>query len=285
MLADAPAGRPHGAQRVRFIDQQQRLVFLPELQEAWQFGEVSIHAVDALDGDQNAAIAVAHFGQQDVEGLPVVVGKGATRSAGEHGALDDRVMGQNVVEDQIVRPEQVADAGDVGGMAGDEDDRGRGGQESGQGLLQITMHLLLAGDQATGAGAGAVAVDRVLGGGGDLRMVGQADVVIDAEVDERTPVDAGYASGSALVDAKIRVVAGRQQQAFLTLQLGVLGKESQVVVVGRDRPGGNIRPGAIDQVLLHGLDQILQRPGLAEHRVGQAAGEGLLQRGHEVQAL
>src|ERR1039458_3734661 len=78
-----------------------------------------------------------HFGQQAVEGLPVVMGKGATGSAGKHGTLDDRVVGQNVVEDQIVRSEQVADGGDVGGMAGDEDDRGRGGQEGGQGLLQI----------------------------------------------------------------------------------------------------------------------------------------------------
>src|ERR1035441_9218 len=141
------------------------------------------------------------------------------------------------------------------------------------------MHLLFAGDQATSAGAGAIAVDRGLGGGGDLRIVGQADVVIDAEVDERG------ASSSALVDVEIRVVADCQQQAFLTLQFAVLGEAGQIVVFGRDLAGGNIGPGAIDQVLLHGLDQILQRPGPAEHRVGQAAGEGFLQPGHEIQAL
>ena len=286
VLADAPAGRPHGAQRVRFIDQQQRLVLLLEFHEARQFGEVAIHAVHALDGDQHAAIAVAHFGQQRVERLPVVMGKGATRSAGKLGALDDRVVGQNVVEDQIVRPQQVADGGDVGGMAGDEDDRGRGAQERGQGLLQITMHLLLAGDQPTGAGAGAIAVDRGLGGGGDLRIVGHADVVVDAEVDELAPVDAGCASGSALVDAEIRVVAGHcQQHAFVTLQLGVLGEPGEIVVFGRNLAGGNVGPGAIDQMLLHRLGQIPQRLGLAEHRVGQVAAEGLLQRGHEFQAL
>src|SRR3990172_2169470 len=42
VLAETPAGRPDGAQRVRFIDQQQRLVLLPEFHEAWQIGEVAI---------------------------------------------------------------------------------------------------------------------------------------------------------------------------------------------------------------------------------------------------
>ena len=70
------------------------------------------------------------------------------------------------------------------------------------------MHLLLAGDQPAGAGAGAVAVDRGLGGGGDLRIMGHADVVIDAEVDERHPSMRVRFRRSALVDAEIRVVAG-----------------------------------------------------------------------------
>ena len=93
------------------------------------------------------------------------------------------------------------------------------------------MHLLLAGYQSTGAGAGAVAVYRGLGGSGDLGIVGHADIVIDAEINKLAPVDACCASGSTLVNTEIRVVTGHcQQHSLLTLQLSVFGELGEVIV-------------------------------------------------------
>ncbi len=124
VLADAAAGRcpsfPASAPRRRAASRW--CFFLTSTKRA-QVGVVAVHAVDALDGDQHAAIAVADAGEQRVERAPVVVGEAAAGRAGEPRALEDRVVGQDVVDDQVARAHQVADRRDVGRVPGDEDDR------------------------------------------------------------------------------------------------------------------------------------------------------------------
>ena len=155
------------------------------------------------------------------------------------------------------------------------------------GFWSALAGLVRGGSSAAGSGFGSAgSAAGGLGGGRDLRIVGQADVVVDAEVDDLTLLDASRAAGAALVDAEIRVVAGHHpQQAFLTLQLSVLGELGEIVVLGRDLAGGDSGPGSVDQVLLYRPGQVPQRLCLAEHRVGQAAAESLLQHGREFQAL
>jgi len=57
-----PGGRPKGAQRVRFVDQQQRLVLLPEFQEAWQSGKSPSMLYTPSMAISTRSIGVAHLG-------------------------------------------------------------------------------------------------------------------------------------------------------------------------------------------------------------------------------
>ena len=128
-------------------------------------------------------------------------------------------MGQDVVDDEVARAQQVADGRDVGRVPGDEDDRRGRAEKRGQRVLEVAMDLLFAGDQAAGAGAGAVAIDRGLGRGGDRRVVRHADVVVGAEVGERLAVDVGEAADAlrrrvvALVHAEVGVGLRRRPAA------------------------------------------------------------------------
>ena len=56
---------------------------LLDFDEPRQVGKIAVHAVDAFNGQQHAAIFVAILFQQAVGGLPVVVGKGPPPRAGE----------------------------------------------------------------------------------------------------------------------------------------------------------------------------------------------------------
>ena len=66
VLADAAAGLPQHAQGMRLVDHQQGLVPLLQVDELGQIGDVAVHAVDALDDDQHAAIVAAELGQHRV---------------------------------------------------------------------------------------------------------------------------------------------------------------------------------------------------------------------------
>ena len=102
---------------------KKRLVPFLDLDEPRQIGKVAVHAVDAFDGDQHAAILVPQFAQQLIERLPIVVRERPPPCAGKNRTLHDAVVGQRVVQDQIAGAEQVADRRFVGRVAADEDDR------------------------------------------------------------------------------------------------------------------------------------------------------------------
>ena len=166
-----------------------------DVDEARQVGVVAIHAVDAFDRDEYAAVAVADACEERVERAPIVVGESAAGCAGEPRTLENRVVGQDVVDDEVSRAHQVPDGRDVGRVPGDEDDRRGRAEKSGERVLEVAMDLLFAGDEAAGARAGAVAIDRVLGRRGDRRVVRHADVVVGAEVGQRPAVDVSEARG------------------------------------------------------------------------------------------
>ena len=123
VLADTASGTAHGSQRMGLVDEQHRAMLLLDFDKTREVGKVAVHAVDAFDRDQHAAEAVADAGEQRVERAPVVVREATARRAGEPSALQDRVVGEDVVDDEVARAHQVADRRDVGRVPGDEDDR------------------------------------------------------------------------------------------------------------------------------------------------------------------
>ena len=196
VLADAAPGPPHRAERMGLVDIEQRVVLFLDVDEAREVGVVAVHAVDAFDRDQHAAVAVADAREEHVERAPVVVGETAAGRAGEPRALEDRVVRQDVVDDEVARAHQVPDGRDVGRVPRDEDDRRRRAEEGRECALEVAMDLLFAGDEAARARTGAVAIDRILGCGDDLRILRHAHVVVGAEVGQRPAVHVRGTAGA-----------------------------------------------------------------------------------------
>ncbi len=89
------------------------------------------------------------------------------------------------------RLEQAA----VGVEAGSVEDGVFGAEEVGDGLFQLLVQVLCAADEAHAGHAEAVGVQRVLGGGDHVRVVGQAQVVVGAEVQHRAAIGKGDLGG------------------------------------------------------------------------------------------
>ena len=189
MFLNAPAAAAEHAERVRFVHHQKGAVAPLDLDEVRQVGNVAVHAVQAFDDDQHALVLQAALRQQLIQRLPIVVRERHAPRARQLAADERAVVDQRVVHDQILRPEQVADGRDIGGMAAHEHDAIVDAVHGGQRLLEFAVDGALAGDQAARRRRRAVAVDRRLRGRVDVRVPGQAQVVVAREIGEGFPAD------------------------------------------------------------------------------------------------
>src|SRR5690349_17050229 len=97
MLADAPTGRAEHAQRMRLVHQQQGMVSLLNFYNAFERGDVAVHAIDTFDGNQNPPEVMTRLPKYVVKRIHVVVGKGASFGSRQSDAGENRIMRQAVV--------------------------------------------------------------------------------------------------------------------------------------------------------------------------------------------
>ena len=102
-LADAAAGRAEHADRMRLVHQQKRLVFLLQLDEPRELCDVAVHAVDAFHGDEHAPVVRPQLGELLLQRVGVVVREGPPLGARQLRPAHDAVLGQRIVEDQVLR--------------------------------------------------------------------------------------------------------------------------------------------------------------------------------------
>jgi hypothetical protein len=169
-------------------------------------GIVAVHAVDALDGDQDALVVAADFGQHGVQGLPIVVRERAALGVGMDRALDDAVVSQFVVQDQIAGAEQVPDGGLVGCVAADEHHGVFRPDEAGDSRSSRPWMVFSPDTTRLAEAPGTVLVDGVDHGLLDLGIARQAQVVVAGEVDHLASADHGGVGRDALVDVEERVL-------------------------------------------------------------------------------
>ena len=189
------------------------LVPVLDLDEARQVRNIAVHAVDALDDDQHAAVLVPVLLEQFPGGVPVVVRKRPPAGARENAPLDDAVVRQSVVEHEVARAQQVPDHRLVRGVPAHQGHRIVGAQEAAHFPFQFDVKRPLPGDQPAGRCAGAVAVDGLLGGLADGRVARHAEIVVAREVDQLPAVDGRHVPTQAVVDGEEGVSdAGGLQQ-------------------------------------------------------------------------
>ena len=199
MFADAAPGFAEHAERMGFVDHQEGLVALLDVDEARQVGDVAIHAVEAFDDDQRALEVAADFAEDVFQRGRVVVVEGAAGGAGKLDAFENAVVDQAVMDDQVLGAEQRGDGRHVGGMAADEGDAVLDFVEAGNGFFELALDRPLAGDQTAGRSRGAVAVDGFLGGPVDARVSRQPEVVVAGKVDIGFAADHRRGVGDAIV--------------------------------------------------------------------------------------
>jgi len=182
MIDDAaPAAADH-ALAVRVVDHQHDAVRRGNLVDLVQWSDIAVHAEHAVSDCQRAAVFTLVLADDPLQVSRVGVSEADDRRAGEAAAVDDTGMVELVGEDDILFADQRLDGRQVSAEAGLEGDGSLDALESRQAALQLQVQVHGAGDGAHCAWSGAVLIQRLLGGRHHLRMVGQPEVVVRAEV-------------------------------------------------------------------------------------------------------
>lgn len=184
-LGGAAAAGADEADRVRVVDHHHGVVPLGQVADLGERGDVAVHREDAVGDDELAAgAALGRLLELLLQVGHVAVGVAEAAGLGEADAVDDRGVVEGVGDDGVLGAEDRLEDAAVGVEAGGVEDRVLLAEEGREAGLQLLVHLLRAADEADGRHAVAPAVERRVGGGDDLGVVGQAQVVVGAEVQD-----------------------------------------------------------------------------------------------------
>ena len=176
-----PPRGPVEADGVDLIEIGQRVVFLGEVADRRDRGDVAVHGVDALEHD-DLRRAERVLLQLLLEVLDVVVAEDVLLAAAMADALDHRGVVLLVGEDHEAGDQalQGRERGIVGDIGRGEQKRRLLAVEVGKLGLELDMIMGGAGDVAGAAGAGADSVDRLMHGGEHHRVLAHAEIVVGA---------------------------------------------------------------------------------------------------------
>ena len=137
----------------------------------------------------------------------------------EADAVDDGGVVEGIGDDGILFGEEGLEDTAVGVEAGGVEDGVLGAEELGDLLLKLLVEVLAAADEADGSHAEAAGVHALLGGGDELGVVGEAEVVVGAEVEALLALHHDFGALGALDDAFILVKTGGLDVGQLFLQV------------------------------------------------------------------
>ena len=264
------------------------MLFL-DFDEPRKIGDVAVHAVDALDHQQHAAILVAVALQQIVGRLPVVVGEHSSPRAGKNAALENAVVGKGIVENQVARLHEMPNHALIGGMSPNENDRVFDPEEIRKRAFQLAVKILFSGNQPAGGDARAVFLGRGLGGLNHHGVTRHADIVVAGKANQLAAADHRPVVGYRLVDREI----GVPQPAFFDhrnplAKPDILGKFGDVVVFGGSlvviRPRRR-RAGFRAEVFFDRLDHLPAGIELGEDVFRKTAAKAFFQGGKNFHAF
>ena len=170
------------AGRVRVVDHDERAVLLGQVADAGQRRDHAVHREHAVGHDELAPRA-GGLDQARLELVEVAVGVAEALRLAEPDAVDDARVVEGVGDHRVLGPEQGLEQPAVGVEARAVEDRVLRAEKLGQPRLELLVQRLGAADEAHGRHAVAPAVERRVRGLHDRRVVGEAEVVVGAQVD------------------------------------------------------------------------------------------------------
>ncbi len=188
-VREAAAAAQH-AEAVRVVDDEPRVVPLGELEQARERRDVAVHAEHGVGGDDLARRAAGREARRERVGVGVRVAD-ELRAREQRAVVQARVV-EAVPEHRVAAAAERREDREVREVAGREGQRARAfarRDERGQLLLQRRVRRHVAADEVRRAGAHPPQQRGVTRGGDDRGIVGEAQVVVARERDERAAVD------------------------------------------------------------------------------------------------
>ena len=186
---------------MRFVDHQQSFVAFLQLDEAGKIRDIAVHAVHPLDDNHRPAIVASVFAEQQIGGLPVVMGKGTAGGARQVRPFEDAVVGPRIMDHQVAPPSKWPMT--VSFVAWPlTNTTVSSTPRNSPPMLQIAMQVFLARNQSAGQDAAAVLRCRLLYGLDYDRIARHPGVVITGEIDVFSSGNNGTVVRQALVDGK-----------------------------------------------------------------------------------
>ena len=171
----------HEAYGVGVVHHDQRVVLVSEVADALQVRDIPVHGEHAVGGDEldPAALSLLQLG---VEVVHIVVLIAEPLGLAETDAVDDGGVVELVGDDGVLGPQDGLEEAAVGVEAGGVEDGVLHAHEPGDPRFQLLVDVLGAADEPDGGEAEAPLVVGGLGGGDEVRVVGEAQVVVGAHV-------------------------------------------------------------------------------------------------------
>ena len=166
------------------VDKDHRAVAVGEARDLFQPGDVSVHREHAVGRDElEPGARAVRLLEAVLELVHIRVGEAIAFGLREADAVDDRGVVEAVGNDCVGFVEQRLEHAAVGVETGGEDDRVLLAEVAGDRMLELAMERLRAADEAHGRHAEAELVHCVLRRGDHLGMIGEAEVIVGAEID------------------------------------------------------------------------------------------------------
>ena len=170
--------------RMAIVDHDEGAVALGEVADLAELRDVAVHREDAVGGDELEARAVGlRLLQLRFEIVHVGIGEAVAFRLAEPDAVDDRGVVERVGDDRVLGLEQRLEHAAIGVEAGGEEDRVVLAEPARDPLLELAVQRLRAADEAHRGHAEAEFVERLARRRDELRVVGEAEIVVGAEVE------------------------------------------------------------------------------------------------------
>ena len=182
---------PHEARGVAVVHHELGVEGVAERAHGGEVGEGAVHGEDAVGGDQDVAgAAPARRAELAVEIVHVVVLEAEAARLGQADAVDDGGVVQAVGDHGVLVGQERLEERAVGVEGGGEEDGVVEAEVARDPRLERLVEVLGAADEPDGGEAEAAQLHGGHGGGGERGVVGQAQVVVGAKVQDLAPVDA-----------------------------------------------------------------------------------------------
>ena len=208
LLGDAAAGRSDHAGGVALVHHHQGVILLSEVADLVHRGDVAVHGEHTVGHDDAVTL---HLGLLEtvLQSVHIGVGIAVTHGLAQADSVDDRSVVQRVGDDGVLGVEQGLEHSPVGIEARSVKDGVLRMEIFGDGLLESLVHVLRTADEAHGRHAVAADVHHLLGGLDEAGIVGQAEVVVGAEIERFGTVLEGYLRGLGGSDVAFLLVEAR----------------------------------------------------------------------------